>query len=187
MVARLGSTQVVREPAATPPPAPMGAIRGAIVAVVQIVERTATARPRPERLPRRADAFMVPQPVPGRPGQFLVDSRLSRLSCSPSLIRSLLRTRGGELSASVPTDGMDQRRAPMDAGEAQRRFAERLEEAALPPFVSAEHDPELDLLKVTWAHGVTLYMDLTRDGIVEPIDEHGRGPPARKASANHRH
>jgi hypothetical protein len=66
------------------------------------------------------------------------------------------------------------RRAPMDPSEAQRRFAERLEEAALPAFVSAEHDTELDLLKVTWAHGVTLYMDLTRDEIVEPIDEHGR-------------
>ena len=62
----------------------------------------------------------------------------------------------------------------MDPGEAQRRFTERLEEAALPPFVSAEHDTELDLLKVTWAHGVTLYMDLTRDDIVEPIDAHGR-------------
>ena len=69
---------------------------------------------------------------------------------------------------------MDDRRVPMDPGEAQRRFAERLEEAALPPFVSAEHDTELDLLKVTWAHGFTLYMDLTRDDIVEPIDEHGR-------------
>jgi len=28
----------------------------------------------------------------------------------------------------------------MDPGEAERRFAERLEEAAMPPFVSAEHD-----------------------------------------------
>jgi hypothetical protein len=62
----------------------------------------------------------------------------------------------------------------MDPDEAQRRIAERLDEAALPPFVSAEHDTELDLLKVTWAHGVTLYMDLTRDDIVDPIDEHGR-------------
>ena len=62
----------------------------------------------------------------------------------------------------------------MDPGEVQRRFAERLEEAALPPFVSAEHDTELDLLEVIWAHGVTLYMDLTRDDIIEPIDEHGR-------------
>jgi hypothetical protein len=74
----------------------------------------------------------------------------------------------------VPTYGMDQRRAPMDPGEAGRPFAERLEEAALPPFVSAEHDTDLDLLKVIWAHGVTLYMDLTRDDIIAPIDEHGR-------------
>jgi hypothetical protein len=62
----------------------------------------------------------------------------------------------------------------MDPGEAARRFAARLEEAGLPRFVSAEHDAELDLLKVTWAHGVTLYMDLTREDIVEPIDAHGR-------------
>src|SRR3954470_19412183 len=31
------------------------------------------------------------------------------MSCSPLLTRSLLRTRRGELSASVPTDGMDDR------------------------------------------------------------------------------
>jgi rhodanese-related sulfurtransferase len=36
--------------------------------------RPASAAPKPERLPRRADAFMVPRPVPGRPGQFLVDA-----------------------------------------------------------------------------------------------------------------
>ena len=62
----------------------------------------------------------------------------------------------------------------MVPGEAARRFAARLEEAGLPRFVSAEHDAELDLLKVTWSHGVTLYMDLTREDIVEPIDAHGR-------------
>ena len=69
---------------------------------------------------------------------------------------------------------MEARRTTMDPDEAERRFAARLEEAALPAFVSAEHDTELDLLQVTWAHGVTLYMDLTRNDIVEPIDEHGR-------------
>src|SRR4051812_27043003 len=31
------------------------------------------------------------------------------MSCSPSLIRSLLRTHRGELSAWVPTEGMDDR------------------------------------------------------------------------------
>ena len=62
----------------------------------------------------------------------------------------------------------------MDPGVAARRFAARLEEAGLPPFVSVEHDTELDLLKVSWAHGVTLYMDLRHDDIVGPIDEHGR-------------
>ena len=69
---------------------------------------------------------------------------------------------------------MDFGRVAMDPGVAARRFAVRLEEAGLPPFVSAAHDAELDLLRVTWAHGVTLYMDLRHDDIVEPIDEHGR-------------
>ena len=39
---------------------------------------------------------------------------------------------------------MDDRRAPMDTGEAERRFAARLEEAALPRFASAVHDPALE-------------------------------------------
>ena len=69
---------------------------------------------------------------------------------------------------------MDDQRTPMDPGEAARRFAVRLEEAGLPSFAATDHDTELELLKVTWAHGVTLFMDLTRDDIVEPIDEHGR-------------
>ena len=69
---------------------------------------------------------------------------------------------------------MDFGRVAMDPGVATRRFAARLEEAGLPPFVSAEHDTELDLLKVSWAHGVTLYMDLKHDDFVEPIDAHGR-------------
>ena len=66
------------------------------------------------------------------------------------------------------------RPAPIDPDEAARRLAARLEEAILPAFVSAEHDAELDLLKVTWAHGITLYMDLTREDFMEPIDAHGR-------------
>lgn len=37
-------------------------------------KRPDVTHPRPERLPRRADAFMVPLPVEGRPGQFLVDA-----------------------------------------------------------------------------------------------------------------
>lgn len=57
----------------------------------------------------------------------------------------------------------------MDPHEAARRFAERLEEAGLPGFASAVHDPALDLLEVSWEHGITLYMDLTREDILEPI------------------
>jgi hypothetical protein len=47
------------------------------------------------------------------------------------------------------------RRPPSDRGEPERRFAARLEEAGLPPFVSAEHDTELDLLRLTWAPPLT--------------------------------
>lgn len=69
---------------------------------------------------------------------------------------------------------MDFGRVAMDPGVAARRFAARLEEAGLARFGSAEHDTELDLLKVSWAHGVTLYMDLTHNEFMDPIDEHGR-------------
>ena len=53
-------------------------------------------------------------------------------------------------------------------------FAARLEEAGLPRFVPPSTTPSSTCSKVTWSHGVTLYMDLTREDIVEPIDAHGR-------------
>ena len=62
----------------------------------------------------------------------------------------------------------------MDPAEAERRFAARLEEAGLPSFASAVHDPELDLLVITWEHDVTLFMDLTRDDLDEPIGDEER-------------
>ena len=62
----------------------------------------------------------------------------------------------------------------MDPSEAERRFAARLEDAGLPPFVAAVYDPELDLLQLSWEHGVTLFMDLTREDIAEPIGDHER-------------
>jgi hypothetical protein len=58
----------------------------------------------------------------------------------------------------------------MDPDDAGRRFADRLEEAGLPRFATAVHDPELDLLEISWDHGVTLYLDLTREDAVGPID-----------------
>src|SRR5689334_21110284 len=69
---------------------------------------------------------------------------------------------------------MDLQRTPMDPADAARAFAGRLAEAGLPCFAFAAHDVDLDLLKVAWTHGVTLYMDLTREGFLEPIDAHGR-------------
>jgi hypothetical protein len=69
---------------------------------------------------------------------------------------------------------MEDRRIPMDPGEAERRFSARLEEAGLPSFASAVHDPELDLLQISWEHGVTLFMDLTREDLDIPIDNQER-------------
>lgn len=69
---------------------------------------------------------------------------------------------------------MDFQRAPTDPAGAARAFAGRLAEAGLPCFASAAHDVALDLLKVSWTYGVTLYMDLTREGFDEPIDACGR-------------
>ncbi len=62
----------------------------------------------------------------------------------------------------------------MDPVVVARRFAARLEEAGLPPVVSTAHVAELDMLEVSWAHGVTLYLDLLIDVTAEPIDEHLR-------------
>ena len=63
---------------------------------------------------------------------------------------------------------MDLQRTPMDPAAAARAFAGRLAEAGPPCFAFAAHDVDLDRLKVTWTHGVTLYMDLTREGSPSP-------------------
>jgi hypothetical protein len=57
----------------------------------------------------------------------------------------------------------------MDPDEAERRFAEMLEEARLPRFASTLHDPETNELQLTWEHGVTLHVDLGRE--LTPIDD----------------
>ena len=80
----------------------------------------------------------------------------------------------GEILALAPISDMDFALTPMDPAEAAPRFAGRLAEAGLPCFASAAHDVELDLLKVTWRHGVTLYMDLIHAGFLDPIEAHGR-------------
>ena len=51
---------------------------------------------------------------------------------------------------------MDSGPTPMDPAVVADRFAARLEEAGLPPIASAAHVAELDMLEVSWAHGVTL-------------------------------
>jgi hypothetical protein len=58
----------------------------------------------------------------------------------------------------------------MDPGEAERRFAELLEQAGLPRFASTFHDPAIDEVEFTWEHGLTLHMDLTRRD-VSPIED----------------
>jgi hypothetical protein len=65
---------------------------------------------------------------------------------------------------------MDDRRTRMDPGAAEGRFAEMLDEAGLPRFASTFHDPALDELQLTWDHGLTIHMDLTRPD-VSPTDD----------------
>jgi hypothetical protein len=57
----------------------------------------------------------------------------------------------------------------MDPDEAERRFAEMLDQAGLPRFAATFHDPEFDELEFIWDHGLTLHHDLTRE--LEPIDD----------------
>ncbi len=61
----------------------------------------------------------------------------------------------------------------MDPAEAERRFAEMLEEAGLPRFTCAYHDPEIDELRLVWDHGFALHIDLTRRD-TEPFDDRER-------------
>jgi len=61
----------------------------------------------------------------------------------------------------------------MDQGEAERHFAQMLEEAGLPRFTSAFHDPEIDELQVSWDHGFTIHIDLSRSDWA-PIDDSER-------------
>jgi hypothetical protein len=58
----------------------------------------------------------------------------------------------------------------MDSGDAERRFAEMLEEAGLPRFASSFHDPAAHELQLTWDHGLTITIDLTCPEL-EPIDD----------------
>ena len=57
----------------------------------------------------------------------------------------------------------------MDPDEAERSFAELLEEAGLPRFASSFHDQAIAELQLTWDHGLTLHMDLRRE--VGPIED----------------
>lgn len=57
----------------------------------------------------------------------------------------------------------------LDPHEAERRFAELLADAGLPRFAVTFHDSAVDELQLIWAHGLTIYVDLTRD--LSPIDD----------------
>ena len=52
---------------------------------------------------------------------------------------------------------MDDRLTPMLPDEAERIFAEMLEEAGLPRFDSAFHDSEIGELQLRWEHRLTLH------------------------------
>src|SRR3954471_19310278 len=57
---------------------------------------------------------------------------------------------------------MEDHPTPMDPGDAEREFAEMLDEAGLPRFESSVHDPTIHELQLTWDHGLTIHIDLTR-------------------------
>ncbi len=61
----------------------------------------------------------------------------------------------------------------MHADQAERRFAELLEEAGLPRFTSSHHDPTRDELQLTWEHGLIVFIDLTSPDM-GPIDDSER-------------
>lgn len=64
---------------------------------------------------------------------------------------------------------MDAPPTPMDPRDAERRFAAMLEQAGLPRFASTFHDPATNELELTWEHGFTIHVDLSRD--MSPIDD----------------
>ena len=68
---------------------------------------------------------------------------------------------------------MDEHPTPLHPDEAERRFAEMLEEAELPCFSSTFYDPEIDHLQFTWERGFTIFMDLS-DGVIDPLDDWDR-------------
>jgi len=50
----------------------------------------------------------------------------------------------------------------MDPDEAERRFADKLEEAGLPRFASTFHHRAIDELQLTWEHGARRLRRSTR-------------------------
>ena len=54
------------------------------------------------------------------------------------------------------------------------RFAELLDEAGLPRFDDCHYHADSDMLQFSWAHGYSIWMDLSHDDEIEPIDEDER-------------
>jgi hypothetical protein len=57
--------------------------------------------------------------------------------------------------------------------DAERRFAEMLDEAGLPRFEMSHYDASANTLAVSWDHGLTLHLELDH-GEIEPLDEWDR-------------
>jgi len=82
-----------------------------------------------DRLPRRADAFMVPRPVPGRPGRFVVDATWGTIR--PMQLAPGVRTVGELEVIEHITRGL-----PL----VDSRLSHYLEGGTLPGAVSIPHD-----------------------------------------------
>jgi hypothetical protein len=93
-------------------------------------------------------------------------SRAARAQAIPRRRRDLPLPEGAKAPARLRL--LDPQ-GPGDPREADRRFAELLAEAGLPRFAFTFHDSAVDQLKLTWAHGLTTRVDLTRD--LSPIDD----------------
>src|SRR5689334_9688425 len=61
--------------------------------------------------------------------------------------------------------------SPLDPRVAEERFAQMLAEEGLPRFDTSTHRHVIQMLELSWDHGFTIHIDLTRTDEFEPLDE----------------
>ena len=78
---------------------------------------------------------------------------------------------GANLRPPGPREDMNKSSSPLDPRVAEERFARMLAEAGLPRFDSSTHLHVIQMLELSWDHGFTVHIDLTRTDEFEPIDD----------------